>query len=457
MQIIIAGAGIIGANLAKSLAEEKHDVYLIESNEETARKVDEKLDVKVVVGNGANPDILKKVFVSEADLVIAVTASDETNLVVCSLAASFGAKRRIARVRNTSLSKVLEQFGNKRFSIDEIINPEEVAAQDIIKTIKTPGTREVADFANGRMLLRSFEIPETSPLCGLKTEELKDEDFPWPFLIIAIIRSGAVLIPKGYTSIEASDRIYVLLPAPSLGEFLSFVNPEIRKPKKIVIYGASDTGERVALGLSDYVRDIILLEEDSQKAKEIAGRLATTRIINGSAAETDILTECGIEAADVFIATSKNDHSNLVSAVLAKKMGAKTTIITTQQPDYMSIVDVLGIDVSVNPRFLAVDQILRLVRGKAISSVTKLLECDTEALEFVPEAGSPVTKAPIKKIRFPKNSIIGAVCREDEVLLADGNTQIREGEKVIVFCQEAAVKKLQSLFIRKKFSTPNFS
>lgn len=448
MKIIIVGAGTIGINLAKSLTEEKHEVYLIERHGETARRVDEKLDVKVVAGNGADPNTLKKVFVSEADLVIAVTLSDETNLVVCALAASLGAKRRIARVRNTALSKILGEMGREKFSINEIINPELVAARDIVKTIKTPGAREVADFAEGRMLLRSFEIPATSPLCGLKTEELKDEDFPWPFLIIAIIRKDSVIIPKGNTSVEAADCIYVLLPAPSLGEFLSFVNPEIRKPKKVVIYGASDTGERVARTLSDYVRDIILVEEDPQKAKDAAGRLESTRIIQGSAAETDILTECGIEAVDVFIAASNNDHSNLVSAVLAKKMGAKTTIITTQHPDYMSIVDALDIDVIINPRFLAVDQILRLVRGKVISSVTKLLECETEALELIPEAGSPVTKALIKDIRFPKNSIVGAVCREEEVLLADGNTQIKEGDRVIVFCQETAVKKLQGLFTR---------
>ncbi|MFH1360729.1 MAG: Trk system potassium transporter TrkA [Candidatus Omnitrophota bacterium] len=448
MKIIIVGAGTIGHNLAKYFSKENHEVYLLEKNEDIVRKLGEKLDAKVIAGNGADPDALKSVGVAQSDLVIAVTTSDETNLVVCALAAAYGAKKRIARVRSVSLNKVFEELGYKRFYIDEIIYPEYVASHAIVQAIKAPGAREVADFANGKILLRTFDIRKGSPLSGLKVEELRDENFPWPFLITAILRKGTVIIPKGETFIEEEDRIYVLLPTQSLGEFLTFVNPDIRKPKKIVIYGATNIGEYVATALAQDIKDIILLEENTEKAEKIAGRLKSARVINGSACETDILNESGIEAADVFIAASDHDHSNLVSAVLAKKMGAKTTMITTQLPDYMSIVDALNVDVVINPRFLAVDQILRLVRGGSVSSVTKFMDCDAEALEFIPQEGSMVTKHPIKEISFPKNSIVGAIYRGSEVILAKGDTQIMAGGKVIVFCQESAVKKLQELFTR---------
>jgi len=450
MRIIIIGAGRIGRSLAKSLTGENHKVFLIEVNEEKASRVDEKLDVKVVIGNGADPDILKGVGIEQADLVLAVTTSDETNLVVCALSGALGAKRRIARVRSKALSDVLNEVGYNQFQINEIINPDLVAARSIVKAIETPGTKEVADFAEGRILLRVFEVPSSSPLCGLKISEFKDEDFPWPFLIVAIIRNGSVLIPGGDTSIQSSDRIYVLLPAPSLGEFLTFVDPAIRRPKKAVIYGATFTGEHVAKSLAKNIPEIILLEENTELAEDIAERLENVRVINGSGSEADILREAGVEAADVFIATSKNDPSNLISSVLAKKMGVKTTIITTQQPDYMAIMDALDVDVIINPHVLAVEQILHLVRGKGISSVAKLLECETEVLEFVTEAGAPVTKAPIKDLKFPKNSIVGAVYQGAEIVLAKGDTQIKEGDKVIVFCQEAAVKQLQKLFTCKK-------
>ncbi|MFA5088975.1 MAG: Trk system potassium transporter TrkA [Candidatus Omnitrophota bacterium] len=451
MRIIIVGAGTIGENLAKTLTEEAHEVYLIESNEQRAEKVGEKLDVKVIVGHGADPDALKRAVIFQADLVIAVTDSDETNMVVSSLAAAYGAKRRIARVRSLSLNKALEEFGYQKFNIDEIINPEDVAAQAIVKAIEAPGACEVADFANGKILLRAFDIPKTSPLCGLKIQEIRNEDFPWPMLVVAIVREGVVFIPKGDADIQALDMLYVLLPAPSLGEFLTFVDPNIRKPKKVIIYGAHNIGEKVAFVLSQDIRDIVLVEEDEKTAEKVAGRIGSVRIIHGSACEADILKECGIETADVFIATSENDHSNLVSAVLAKKMGAKATIITTQHPDYMAIIDALDIDVIINPRFLAADQIRRLVRGKGISAVTKLMEGNAEAMELIPEEGSAVTKVPLKEIHFPKNSIVGAIYRGEEVILADGNTQIQAGEKVIVFCQEDAVKKLHDLFTRKKF------
>ncbi len=449
MKIIIVGAGVIGANLAGSLSEEGHEVYLVETNETTSQRVHEKLDVKVVTGSGSDPDTLRQAGIESADMVIAVTTSDETNLVVCSLAAAFGAPRRIARVRNNALGRMFNTLGYERFYIDEIINPERVAAETIVRTIETPGAREVADFAHGKILLRAFDVPESSPVCGLKVEALREEDFPWPFLIIAIIRNKEVVVPSGETTIHPEDRIYTLLPAQSLGEFLTFINPQTKPPQKVIIYGATQIGESVAASLSQHIKDVILVEDDGALAQAVAGRLNGIRVINGSAAETDILKECGIEVADAFIATSRNDHSNLVSAVLAKRMGAGTTVITTKQPDYASIVEALDIDVIINPRFLAADQIIRLVRGKGISALTKLMECDTEAIELVPESDSSVTKAPIKKIKFPKDSIIGAVSSGNEVFLASGDTEIKAGERVIVFCPAEAVKKLQALFTNK--------
>ena len=451
MKVIIVGAGRIGVSLAKSLAKENNEVYLIERNEKVARQGGEKLDVKIIVGNGADPDILKRAQVKEAELVLAVSTSDETNLVVCSLAGLFGAKRCIARVRNTSLGESLGKAGYSQFKIDEIINPELVAAQAIRKIVETPGASEVSDFADGKILLRAFDISKSSPLCGTKIEDFRDEDFPWPFLIVSIVRDSAVIIPKGDTIIEQDDHMYVLLPKLSLGEFLIFVNPDVKLAKKIVISGATITGMHVAKGLAKKVPDLLLIEENPEIASDVAGALEDVRIINGSASEKDILMECGIEVADVFIATTNDDHSNLISSVLAKKMGAKVAIITTQQQDFMTIANDLNIDAIISPHYLAVQQILRLVRGREVSAVTKLLEGEAEALEFVPQEGSPITKGKLKDIKFPKNAIIGAVYSEEEVVLASGDVKINAGEKVIVFCHEASVKKLQAFFTHKKY------
>lgn len=450
MRIIIVGAGIMGSNLAKYLLKEDHDVCLVEQKEEVALKVQEKYDVRVVVGSGADPEVLKRVSVSDCDLMLAVTNSDEINLVVCSLSSYLGAKHQIARVRGLSLNSIVQKEDFHFFSFERIINPEQVASDSIIKTINSPGVREISDFADGRILLRSIDIPDGSPLCGLKIEDLKSEDFPWPFLIIVIIRDGNVFMPKGDAVIQAKDRIYALLPKGSLGEFLTFVNPSVNIAKKVVIYGASEIGKRVARELLGKTLEIFIIEENFNKVNEVSSEFESVKIINGSASDNEILKECGVEAADVFIGCSQNDHSNLISAIMAKSLGAKISIITTQQPDYLTIAETLNIDAIINPQILAAYQIVSLLRGESVKSVVKLMDCEVEALEFIPENGSAITKGAIKTLKFPKESIVGAVCRGTEVDLVRGDTIIEPGQKVIAFCHESSAKNLQKLFMKTK-------
>lgn len=446
MKIIIVGCGKIGRNLAQTISNENNEVYVVESDEEIVSKISDKLDVEVIQGNGADPDILKRAKVSSADLVLAVTASDETNLVVCSLAAQLGAKRRIARVRQLSLSAMLDTCGQKEFHIDQMINPELVAADTIIKAVQSPGSTEVADFADGQLLLRGFDIGPQSSLCGQRLEDLRDEDFPWPFLIVAIIRQESVFIPKGDAVITEGDHIYVLLPYSSLAEILTYIAPDVSIPQKVLISGATLTGIRIAKKIREKIKDVTLVEEDEELAERVAGELEGVRVIRGTVTEADILNECGIEAVDVFIAATNDDHINLISAVLAKQLGASQTQIITHQQDYFTLADSLKIDVVINPQILAVEQILRLVRGGGIHSVTKLMECNAEALEFVAEEGSAVTRQALKSLVFPKDAIVGAVITERAVFLAKGDTQIQAGQRVIVFCREHAIKKLQTMF-----------
>ena len=450
LKLIVCGAGVIGSNLAKYLAEEGHEVNLIEQKPNVATKATEKLDVQVTVGSAFEPQVLKDAGVVQADMVIAVTNSDVANLAICSLAAAYGAKKMIARVRDMALSGMVEDHGHEHFHVDEIINPDEVTAQTIVKIMEAPGCREVADFASGKILLRSFDVPDESPLVGEQLGELRESDFPWPFIMVAINRGGRVSIPRGDDFIEARDRIYVLLPRASLAEFLTFVYPSVRLPRKVIIYGATNTGTSLANSLSEKIQDVVLLEENRSRAEKVAGELSDVRVIHGMASEADILRECGAEAADAFIAVSASDHHNLISAVLAKQMGAKTTVITTHQPDYTPIVEGLGIDVLINPRLLATDQILRIVRGDRISHVASLPEVKAEVLELVAEPGAPVTKKPLKDLRFPKNSIIGAISREDEVVLASGDSQVRPGEPVVVFSHEDTVPQVEKLFTKRK-------
>ena len=449
MRLVICGAGIIGSNLAHYLSEQGHEVNVIEQKQAVAHKISEKLDVRVIVGTASDPAVLEEAGVAEADMVVAVTNSDLSNLSICSLAAAYGAKKRIARVRDRALNEVLKKFGPDHFYVDDIINPDEVASQAIIKVITAPGSRQVADFADGKILLRAFDVPEDSPLSGIKLGELAERDFPWPFLVVAIRRNSEVVIPYGEDVINPKDRIYVLLPKHSTPEFVTFLDPGAKLPKKVIIYGATATGISLAQGLSERIPEVVLLEESRVKAERVAGLLDDVRVTTGSASEADILRECGVEAADTFIAVSSNDQSNLISAVLAKKLGAGTTVITTFSQDYMAITGAMNIDVVINPRLLAIDQILRLVRGSQVTTVATIPECGAEVIELIPEKDSPITKKPIRDINFPKNSIVGAIYRGNEVILASGSTEIKEGEPVVVFCIEDVMHKLEKLFVKK--------
>jgi len=446
MRLIVCGAGVIGSNLARYLSDEGHEVTIVEQKDNVAARAKEKMDARVLVGSAFDPEILEGAGVADADMVIAVTNSDVINMSICSLAAAYGAKRRIARVRDMSLTGIIEKYGYAHFYVDEIINPDEFAAQTIVKVIEAPGSKEVADFSEGRILLRSFDIPEDSPLADESLGNLRESDFPWPFLMVAIHREGKVIIPRGNDVIKRGDRIYVLLPRSSLAEFLTFVHPSVRLPRKVIIYGATNTGTSLARSLAVKVKEVVLLEENRSRAEKVAGELADVRVIHGMPSDADILRECGVEVTDTYIAVSGSDHHNLISAVLAKQMGAKKTVIIAHQPDYTPIVEGLGIDSFINPRLLATDHILRLIRGARVSQLTSLPECKSQVLEFVPAPGSPITKKLIRDLKFPKNAIVGAIDRGDEVILAGGNTQVNAGDSVVVFSKADALGKLERLF-----------
>jgi len=450
LKLIICGAGVIGSNLARSLAEEGHDVTLIEQKDSVADRAREKVDARVLVGSAFDPAILESAGAAGADMVIAVTNSDVINLSICSLASAYGAKRKIARVRDMALTGIVEKFGRAHFHVDEIINPDEFAAQTIIKVVEAPGSREVADFSEGRILLRSFDIPTNSPLVGVTLGTLGDLDLPWPFLVVAIHRGEEdVIIPRGENTVESGDRLYVLLPKTSLAEFLTYIHPSVRLPRKVIVYGATGTGMSLVRGLALMVKEVVFLEENRVRAEKAAGELSGIRVIHGMPSDADILRECGVEATDIYIAVSANDHHNLISAVLAKQMGAKGTVIVAHQPEYASIVGGLGIDSFINPRLLATDQILRMIHGSSVCQLASLPECQSQVLEFIPAPGSPITLAPLREVKFPRNAIVGAVNRNSEVILAKGNTQVQPGDSVVVFCKDEALRKLEKLFAGK--------
>jgi len=450
MKIIIIGAGSIGTNIARQLEKENHEVYIVESDRDLALRVNEKIDAKVIIGNSTDPNVLRNAGIEKADIIVAVTHSDEVNLIVCSLADAMSGALKIARIRNTSLVKLIEQKGYDFFHIDEIITPEKISSEILANIIEDYGAKDAIDFADGKILLRAFNIQKTSPICCQEINAVKKKEKDLKFLIVAIKRKGNVFFPRGDTKIEENDRIYALFPSDQKIKFLNMINPDFYIPKKLIIFGASTITKMLIEKIRDFIEEIVVIEPDEKKAEKISEETESLLVINGIATDAEILNEAGIKTADFFIAASQDEHSNLVSAVLAKKLGAKSTAIISYQSDLKVIIDTMGIDILINPRILAAYYILRFVRGTKIRHIAKLANIGIEAIELIPEKNSPITKKEIKDIKFPKDSIAGAYVRNGKSFLVDGNVKINEGEPVIVFCSDKSSQSLIELFSVKK-------
>ncbi|ODS31833.1 MAG: potassium transporter protein [Candidatus Scalindua rubra] len=450
MKVLIIGAGAVGFNIAKQLSKEGHDISIVEENPELVQKITEKLDVSVVAGNGSSPSVLEAAGVSEAQMVLAVTSSDEINIVVCILASQYGNKIKIARIRNSEFTNRDTLIKQNGFCVDHMINPEQIIVDSIVKIIETPGATFAVDFPIGDVLLRGFHVPKDAPIVGKKFYELEGIEYTDSFLIVYIQREDETIVPSHNTEILPHDDIFVLIAKVGLPYFLPMVNRRADEVEKIIIYRASRTGLQLAKTLENSSIDVTMIEPEKDKAEIAAANLKDAVVLHGDATEIDLLKEAAIEDTDIFIALSENEQTNLLASLLAKKHGAKKTIVLTNEPGLVPIINQVNVDVVVNPRLVTASSILQHVRRGQILSIAKLGDSEAEAIELIAEEGSEIVKKPLRKIRFPKESILGAIVRNGTMLLPKGIDDIYPGESVVVFTLPDAIGKVQALFSRKR-------
>ncbi|MCP5007112.1 MAG: Trk system potassium transporter TrkA, partial [Planctomycetes bacterium] len=386
----------------------------------------------------------------------AVSTSDEVNIVVCILANQYNCKIKIARIRNSEFTckdTLLKQSG---FCIDYMINPEQIIVDSMIKILETPGATFAVDFPVGNVLLRGFHVPADAPIVGKKFSELEGIEYTDSFLIVCIQRNDEMIVPNVNTEILPEDDIFVLVSRLGLPYFLPMINRRAGEVEKIIIYSASRTGLQLAEKLESSSIDVRLIEPKKDIAEAAAADLTNTIVLHGDATEIDLLKEADIKNTDFFIALSDDEETNLLTSLLAKKYGAKKSIVLTNEPALVPIINQINVDVVVNPRLVTASSILQHVRRGQILSITKLGDSDAEAIELVVEAGSEIAKKKLNKIRFPKGSILGAIIRNGTMLLPKGIPAISPGESVIVFTLPDAIEKVQALFSRKRKSSGQF-
>ena len=446
MKCIIIGAGKVGFSIAQVLSSEDHDVTVIENNEERQQVVNEALDVEVVHGSGASWSVLENAGVKSADMVVAVTESDELNMIACLLAKQYGVKTTVARVRNTDYVSTPHFSPEALLGIDLIINPEQVTALEIAKIVRNPEALNVDFYAGGKVQLLELPIEADSALAGKKLKELKSAV---PFNIVAVDRQHAMHIPTGGDVIEAGDHIYLMGRTADIPKVEKTFHIYHSKVEHLTILGGGRTGFYLAhlLEHQKVPVNIKIIEKDPKRAQEISEALPHSLVINGDGRDMDLLEQENVRQADMLVSVTDDDKINLLSSLMGKNMGISKTIAKIKRLDVLPIIEKLDIDVVLNPRILTAGVILKYIRRGDIISVTVLGEERAEMIELYAQSGSVAVNKKLKDIRFPGGSVIGAIVRGEEVIIPDGDSEIHASDRVLVFALSRSIHKVEKLFV----------
>jgi len=453
MKIIIIGAGEVGYNLAKKLSKEGHDVVVVDHNPEKIRHIDETLDVQGLLGKGSSPGILKQAGMEEAELVIAVTDSDEINMVACLIAGTQSKiPKRIARIRNLEYTRETRIFDEQHLDIDLCINPEMETAKTIVRLIENPGSADFAEFAEGRVELIGVKIEEDSYVTGKKLKGLREVRSRFPdlkVLIVAISRDDHIIIPHGDETIYIGDILYAVVDRYSASNVLAYLRKKEEPVRRIVIAGGSPIGFEVARQLQDEGFSVRLVEPDATKCRQIAETLQKVLILHGEMTDQSLLKEEGIEDTDFFISASDDEDANILASLLAKRLGAKKTITLVRHLHYLSVLPTIGIDAVVSPRLSAIGRIMHYIRRGKILSVATLKEEDAEVIETVALETSDIVNRPVRELKFPKGALIGAVVRGEDVIIPGGDDVILPGDRVVIFALQSSIRKVEKALMVK--------
>jgi trk system potassium uptake protein TrkA len=449
MKIIIAGAGEVGFHLAKLLSYESQEITLIDTNKESLAYAENHLDIRVLKGDATSISILKEAKIDTSDLLIAVTASETTNITVCVLAKQLGSKRTIARISNTEFITHKDEVGFTRFGIDELISPESLAASEIELLLNQSAFNESYQFEDGALTMVSLSLSRTASFVGKSVKEAAQLFSEIHFVPIAIQRFGTqyTIIPRGDTQFKEGDTV-VFITSEGGGEELCKMTGKVNEAiKDVMILGGSKIGYKTSRDLSSRNFNVKLIEKDKEVAFDLADELENVLVINGDGRNVELLDEENIEDMDAFISVTGNSETNIMSCLVAKSKGVRKTIALVENMDYFELSQSIGIDTLINKKLLAANNIFRYIRKGEVIAMTKLNNMNAELLEFRVKPTSKICNKVIKDIEFPRSAIIGGVIRDGEGLIALGSFMIEEGDYIVVCCLPRSIKQVEKLFL----------
>jgi len=448
MKIIIAGAGEVGFHLAKLLSYESQEITLIDVNKECLVYADNRLDIKVIKGDSTSISILKDANVHLADLVIAVTSSETTNITCCVLAKQLGAKKTIARISNTEFIDLKDEVGFIKFGIDELISPESLAAAEIELLLNQSAFDNTYEFEEGALTMLGLNLSKMATFVG-KSVKKAAKLFPEiHFVPIAIQRYGTqfTIIPRGDTLFKEGDHVVFMTSKGGDEELCKLTGKVKTEIKNVMILGGGKIGSKTAKDLTNSKFKIKLIEKDKERAFELADELPNTLVLNGDGRNVELLKEENIQDMDAFISVTGNSETNIMSCLVAKSKGVKRTIALVENMDYFELSHSIGIDTLINKKLLAANNIFRYIRKGEVVAMTKLNNMNAEILEFVVKPNSKICNREIRTIDFPRSAIIGGVIRDGDGLIALGDFVIEAGDRIVVCCLPQSIKKVESFF-----------
>ncbi len=447
MNIIIVGAGTVGFSLAEYFYKRNYHIALIEQNKELCEQIERKLDILMVMGKGGCPAALENAGIGSADMLIAVTPNDETNLLACNFAMQNGVKKRIARVKS-DMYTAASCVDLKKLGVTSVIEPEREVVRKILQYVELPGVVETANFQSDNIYLRGYRITEDMPVANKTLVEIKQMSKAAPILIVAIMRDEKSLPPIGSQKLLPGDKIVAIMPRESFGTFRLLINRKVAKLKKIVISGESLTAIHLANALKPLGEQILLIDPDPDHSHMAASMLDGVEVFHGDSTDSEILQELPIEHADCFIAVGKDSEDNIMSCLLAKNTGADMVIALRNDDRYMELFDSLGIDHVVNAQDITSNMIIDKIQMVPIGTYLKLKTTDIEILRLKVNRRSSVAGKSLRELdkSFKKSIIVGAIVRRDEVIIPWGDIIIEEDDEVIILCRREHNNWVTKLF-----------
>ena len=454
MKILILGAGQVGRTAADHLSrEEANEVTVVDVNEDTLRDVQDRFDVRTVAGNAAHPNVLEAAGAAEAEIIVALTSSDEVNLMACEVAFTlFRTPTKIARIRAVEYTSRAGLFGADGLSVDVFISPEQLVTEYVERLIHHPGTLQVLDFADGRVRLVGVRIRSGGLLAGRSLRELPQHMPKTEVRVVAIYRDGRSVAAEGDTVLADGDEVFFLAARDDIRRIMSTLRHDDSAARRIVIAGGGNIGFHLARTLEKH-NQVKVIERDARRARKVSELLENAIVLHGDAADEELLIEENIDSADVFAAMTNAEEANILSAMLAKRLGAHKVMALINKPSYAELMESHpAIDIAISPQTITIGSLLAHVRRGDVVRVHALKTGAAEALEAVArgdERTSRVVGRTVAQIALPEGASIGAIVRGDQVIMAHHDTLVLADDHVILFLADRRhLEAVERLFVR---------